>query len=67
MLHHQGPRRVSLQPGGLSQSDTCRHQKPIIARHMPTSEANHNMICVNVRTRLETLFYKRRSFSHNIS
>ncbi|KAM1649269.1 hypothetical protein ACFX14_010564 [Malus domestica] len=57
-LYRQGPRRVSLQPEGQSQCDTCRHQKPITARHMSTSEANHNTTCVNIRTKLETLFYK---------
>ena len=58
MLYHQGPRRVFLQPGGQSQRDTCRHQKPIIAQHVLISEANHNTTRVNVRMKLETLFYK---------
>ncbi|KAM1225718.1 hypothetical protein ACFX13_045152 [Malus domestica] len=47
-LYRQRPRRVSLQPEGQSQRDTCRHQKPIIARHVSTSEANHNMTRVNI-------------------
>ena len=57
-LYRQGPRRASLQPGGQSQCDTCRHQKPITARHVSTSEANHNTTRVDVRTKLETLLYK---------
>nr|CBL94147.1 hypothetical protein [Malus domestica] len=43
---------------GQSQRDTCRHQKPIIARHVSTSKANHNTTRVNVKMKLETLFYK---------
>ena len=57
-LYRQGPRRVSLQPGGQSQRDTCRYKKPIIARHVSISEANHNTTRVNVRMKLETLLYK---------
>lgn len=63
--YRQGPTRLFLQPGGQSQHDTCRYQRPITAQHVSISEANHNTTRVNVRTKLETLFYKRGSFSHN--
>ena len=57
-LYRQEPRRVSLKPEGQSQRDTCRHQKLIITRYVSTSEVNHNTTRVNVRMKLETLFYK---------
>ena len=57
-LYHQRPTRVFLQSRGQSQRDTCQRQRPITARHVSTSEANHSMTRVNVKIKLETLFYK---------
>ena len=37
-LDNQGPRKVSLQPGGQSQRDTCQHQKLITTRHVSMLE-----------------------------
>ena len=37
-LYRQGPRRVSLQPGGQSQRDTCQRRKPITIQHVSMSK-----------------------------
>ena len=63
--YRQGSTRLFHQLEGKSQRDTYRYQRPITAQHVSISEANHNTTRVNVRTKLETLFYKRGSFSHN--